>query len=256
MGHPHNLMEITQPEAEALLRRSGTAIIPTGSIEQHGPHMPCGTDTYAATLIAQGVAERLGALVVPFAPMGVTPFHMGFSGTISLQPATFVQVMEDVAASLLRHGARRLVILNWHEGNTAAIGVAASQIHHRQRMQVVVAQACYVADELYGAECGGLTHAGELEVLPVMVYDASLLRLERATNSSPMSGGRKIDAIRRNRSIQPVLTDIRQIAPTGWYGDPRKATPEKARRVVDGVASQIAANVQAVWEAMAELEGG
>lgn len=256
MGHPHNLMEITQPEAEAILRRSGTVIVPTGSVEQHGPHMPCGTDAYAATVIAQRVAERLDALVVPFAPMGVTPFHLGFAGTISLQPETFVQVMEDIAASLFRHGARRLVILNWHEGNTAAIGVAASQIHHRHRMQVVVAQACYVADELYGDECGGLTHGGELEALPVMVYDASLLKLDRATNPSPMAGGRRIDAIRRNRSVQPVLTDIRQIAPTGWYGDPRRADPEKARRVVDGVADHIAASVRAVWEAVAEMEGG
>lgn len=253
MSHSHNLMEITQPEAEELLKQSGTVIIPTGSVEQHGPHMPCGTDTYAATLFAEEVARRIGALVAPFAPMGVTPFHMGFAGSITLRPETFIGVMEDIARSLMRHGARRFVIMNWHEGNTPAIGVAASNLHHNLKANTVVVQACYIAQELYGDECGGLTHAGELEALPVMVYAPQLLKLERAANSSPMAGGRKIDAVRRRRSIQPVLTDIRQIAPTGWYGTPQNANPDKARRVVAGVADRIAEDLQAVWEAMAEV---
>ncbi len=76
-SHPNDLMDITQPEAEALLQASKTVIIPTGSVEQHGPHLPCGTDWIAALVFARAVAERLGALVVPFAPMGITPFHMG-----------------------------------------------------------------------------------------------------------------------------------------------------------------------------------
>lgn len=253
MPHSHNLMEITQPEAEALLKQSGTVIIPTGSVEQHGPHMPCGTDTYAATVIGEEVARRIGALVVPFAPMGVTPFHMGFPGSITLRSETFIAVMEDIARSLIRHGARRFVILNWHEGNTPSIGVAASNLHHNLKANTIVVQACYIAQELYGDECGGLTHAGELEALPVMVCAPHLLKLDLATNSSPMAGGRKIDAVRRQRSVTPVLTDIRQIAPTGWYGTPQNANPEKARRVVKGVADRITRDLSAAWEAMAEV---
>jgi len=252
-AHPNDLMDITQPEAEALLRGSGTVIIPTGSVEQHGPHLPCGTDWIAALVFARAVAERLGALVVPFAPMGITPFHMGFAGTVTLRHETFVAVMLDLASSVARHGARRLVILNWHEGNSDAIGVAASRIHHEVGLEVVRVEACYVARDLYGDETGGLTHGGELEVLPVLLYDASLVHVERATNASPPGRGRRIDAVRRNSNVRPVLDDVRQIAATGWYGEPQHATLEKAQRVVDGVADRVAADVEEASAAMAEL---
>jgi len=252
-AHPNDLMQITQPEAEALLRGSGTVIIPTGSVEQHGPHLPCGTDTYAALVVARAVAERLGALVVPFAPVGVTPFHMGFAGSLTLRPDTFIRVLEDIAASVVRHGARRIVILNWHEGNNDAIGVAASSVHHELGAQVLVVQACYVARDLAGAETGGLTHGGELEVLPVMLFDPSLIHLERATDPSPPGKGRRIDAVRRNPNVRPVLSDVRQIAPTGWYGEPQKATVEKAERIFAAIADAIAADIEEAGAAMDEL---
>lgn len=256
MAHPHNLMDITQPEAEALLRRTRTVVIPTGSVEQHGPHLPCGTDTYVATAIGEGVAQGLDALLVPFAPMGVTPLHMGFAGSITLRPGTFVRIMRDIAGSLSRHGAERFVILNWHEGNIPSIGVAASEIHHTLKVQTVVVQACYVADELFGVECGGLTHGGELEALPLLMYAPGLLRLERATNPSPAPQGSTIDAVRRRRSVAPILSDIRQIAPTGWYGSPQRATPERARRMMHGVVDRIVADVRAAWKALSEQKGG
>jgi len=253
VGHPNDLMEITQPEAEALLTGSGTVIIPTGSVEQHGPHLPCGTDWYAALVFSRAAAERLGALVVPFAPMGITPFHMGFAGTLTLAPETFVAVMLDLAASVKRHGARRVVILNWHEGNSDAIGVAASRIHFELGLEVIRVEACYVARDLAGDETGGLTHGGELEVLPVLAFDPSLVHLDRASNPSPPGRGRRIDAVRRNPNVRPVLGDVRQIAATGWYGAPEHATAEKARRVIDAVAARIAADVEEASAAMAEL---
>jgi len=253
MGHPNDLMEITQPEAEALLESGGTVVIPTGSVEQHGPHLPCGTDWYAALVFSRAVAERLGALVVPFAPIGITPFHMGFSGTLTLRHETFVALMLDIAGSVARHGARRVVILNWHEGNSDAIGVAASRIQGELGLEVIRVEACYVARELAGDETGGLTHGGELEVLPVLAFDPSLVHLERATNPSPPGRGRRIDAVRRNPNVRPVLGDVRQIAPTGWYGEPQRATAEKAERVIDAVAERIAADVREAGAAMAEL---
>lgn len=255
MGHPNDLMEVTQPEAAALLAESGTVIVPAGSVEQHGPHLPCGTDWYAALVFSRAVAERLGALVVPIAPIGITPFHMGFEGTLSLRHDTFVAVMLDVAASVARHGARRMVILNWHEGNSDAIGVAASRIHEELGLEVIRVEACYVARDLVGDETGGLTHGGELEVLPVLAFDPSLVHLERATDPSPPGRGRRIDAVRRNPNVRPVLSDVRQIAPTGWYGEPQRATAEKARGVIDRVAERIAADVREASAAMAELPG-
>jgi creatinine amidohydrolase len=242
---------MTQPEAAAILSRSGLAILPMGSVEQHGPHLPCGTDYLASLVIGQRVAELVDGLLVPFCPIGVTPFHMSFAGTLSLQPQTFIAVVEDICASLARHGAKRVVFLNWHEGNTASINLAGMAVQQRQGLRVLVVQACYIALELFGKECG-LTHGGELEVLPVLAYDRSLVHLERATNPSSPEPARRIDALRRGRAGYPFLKDIREIAPTGWYGEPQKATQEKAELFLKQVADAAADYIRTTFKELGE----
>ena len=92
------------------------AVIPLGSIEQHGPHLPCGTDTFAAELVAKAVAERLDALYVPFGPYGVTPIHAGHPGTINLRRSTFEALLTDICEELADHGIRRSC---WSTGTRA-----------------------------------------------------------------------------------------------------------------------------------------
>src|SRR5487761_1794431 len=92
--------ELTDPEIAAALARSPRVILPMGSVEQHGPHLPTGTDFFAATAIALQVAERIDALVLPLCPLGVTPMHMPFPGTVSLRPQTLQDVVTDIASSL------------------------------------------------------------------------------------------------------------------------------------------------------------
>ena len=84
-----SIADLTSPETAERIAASKTAIIPFGSIEQHGPHLPNGTDTFAAEVIADAVAEAMDAIVVPFGPYGVTPIHAGHPGTISLRRETF-----------------------------------------------------------------------------------------------------------------------------------------------------------------------
>lgn len=242
-----SLLKMTQPEAETILKRSGLAIIPMGSVEQHGPHLPCGTDYLASLVIGKKVAETVDGLLVPFCPVGVTPFHMSFAGTLTLQPRTFMAVVEDICASLAQHGAKKIVFLNWHEGNTSSMNLAAVAAQQKLGVRVLVVQACYIAFELFGQECG-LTHGGELEVLPVLAYDPSLVHLERATNGSPPEKAKKIDGLRRGRAAYPFLKDIREIAPTGWYGEPQKATEEKAKVFLDKVAQAAADYIQTTFK--------
>ena len=97
---------------------------------------------------------------------------------------------------------------------------------------MLTVQACYVAAELYGHDCGGLTHGGEIEALAVLAYRPDLVHLDRIDYSSDHSHGRKMDKLRRTRSYQPVLSDIRTIAPTGWYGTPQHATVEHGRAML------------------------
>ncbi len=123
-------------------------------------------------------------------------------------------------------------------------------------MTVLTVQACYVAAELYGHECGGLTHGGEIEALAILEYQSDLVHLDRIDYSSEHELGRKMDKLRRTRSYQPVLTDIRSIAPTGWYGSPEHATVEKGRKMVADIADAIAKEAADIYRQLGEVQGG
>ena len=248
--------ELTQPEVAAQLKRNPLVILPCGSVEQHGPHLPTGTDTLAANAVSHAVAERMDALVLPATPFGVTPMHMPFEGTITLAPDTYIRVVTDTCASTAKHGAKYLLIVNWHEGNIASLAIAAEALHREHGMSVVTVQACYVAEELYGASCGGLTHGGEIEALAVLAHRPDLVHLDRIDYSSDHALGHKMDKLRRTRTFQPVLTDIRSIAPTGWFGSPQHATPEKAKRMLADIAEQIARETRDIFSQLDAVQGG
>lgn len=246
-------IQLTQPEIADALKRNPLVIIPTGSVEQHGPHLPTGTDYYASLGIAEDVAERLDGLVLPFCPIGVTPMHMPYEGTLTLSPETFQKLLIEVAGSAASHGAKQLLILNWHEGNIPSIALAAEHLQATYKLTVVVVQACYVAEEMFGPQANGLTHGGEIEVWSVMSTRPELVHLDRVTNSSDRIRGAHVDKIRRTRTYQPMLRDIRVIAPTGWYGDPVKATPEKAAEFSEAIAEAIAEESRSILEQLKKM---
>src|SRR6267154_5161344 len=81
-------IDLTQPEIAAQFKKNPLVILPQGSVEQHGPHLPTGPDVFAASVIAHAVAERMDGLVLRGCPLGLTPLHMQFEGTITLTPYT------------------------------------------------------------------------------------------------------------------------------------------------------------------------
>jgi creatinine amidohydrolase len=249
-------IDLTQPEIAAQLQDNPLVILPAGSVEQHGPHLPTGTDIYAANVISHAVAERMNGLVLPGGPLGVTPMHMPFEGTITLTHDTYLRVVTETCVSTARHGAKYLLILNWHEGNCASLSIAAEALHREHGMTVLTVQACYVAAELWGDDCGGLTHGGEIEALAVLAHQPDLVHLDRIDYSSDHQHGLKMDKLRRTRSYQPVLTDIRSIAPTGWYGSPEQATAEKGLRMLADIADAIAAEATRTFKHLDEAQQG
>jgi len=251
-----HFIDLTQPEIAQQLKHNPLVILPAGSVEQHGPHLPTGTDIFASQAIGHAVAERMDGLLLPATPFGVTPMHMPFEGTITLTPDTYIRVVTETAASTARHGARYLLLLNWHEGNIPSLAIASEALHREHGMTVVTVQACYVATELYGHDCGGLTHGGEIEALAVLACRPDLVHLDRIEGSSDHAHGRKWDKLRRTRSYQPVLTDIRTIAPSGWYGAPEHATIDKGARMLNGIADAIARETADIFRMLDEAQGG
>jgi len=113
------LPHMTSPEVADLLTRTDMVIIPVASLEQHGRHLPIGTDFLNGVERAKLIAQRVDVLVAPILFPGQSPYHMGFPGTITLSSETLQAVYVEAAHSLIRHGFKRFLILNAHGGNRA-----------------------------------------------------------------------------------------------------------------------------------------
>ena len=250
------MIDLTRDQIADQIKRNPLILLPAGSVEQHGPHLPVGTDTFAAEIISNAVAEQMDGLVVPWTPLGVTPIHAPFPGTITLSPDTYMRMVVETCASLARHGAKRLLIVNWHEGNSAPLAIASEALHREHGLSVVTCHACYVAADLYGPSSGGLTHGGEIEALAVLAYRPELVHLDRVKDSSDAATGDKMDKLRRTKNFIPVLTDIRSIAPSGWFGKPEHATVDKGRRMLADVATAISKEAAEIFAQLDAVQGG
>jgi creatinine amidohydrolase len=237
----HSILDLPSPDVADAIARSPIAVIPFGSTEQHGPHLPCGTDVMAAELIAADVAERLDALLVPFGPYGVTPIHAGHPGTISLRPETFEALLRDVVCELAGAGVSAFVLVNWHELNTPSLDRVATDLQDQLGLVMVVAQACYVAQRVYAPAGGELTHGGGIEALAVLAQDPALARLERAAAVSRPPGAAELDAMRRSREVYGFVTDIAEFGDGGWYGEPAWASDQDASAFAATVGAEVAA---------------
>lgn len=245
----NNLARMTSPEAREAMARSRTVVIPIGSIEQHGPHLPNGTDTMAAELVAEEVAERLDAVLAPFCPYGVTPIHAGHPGSVTLRRETFEALLEDVCVELIKAGAQTLILVNWHEGNIASMNAAATDLQDRYDVTFIAAQACYTAQRLYRAEGGELTHGGGIETLAVLAYDPSLVKADRAGEPTRPIGAEEMDVMRRSPEVYGFITDVTELADDGWYGNPHWASVERSKDFTDVVASGVLAGIDVVMSA-------
>ena len=124
------LPHMSWTEVEDLLTRTDMVLMPVGSLEQHGPHLPIGTDFLNGVERAKLVAQRTDVLVAPILFVGNAPYHLGFPGTVSLPAETIQQVYFEAARSLMRHGFRRFLILNAHGGNRVISQYIADRINH------------------------------------------------------------------------------------------------------------------------------
>ena len=129
MAQSRLMADMTQPEVKTQLQANPLVLFPAGSVEQHGSHLPAGTDTFAAFRVAELVAELMDGLVLPAPAVGVTRMHMPFEATVTFTPETYIRVVTEICGSAASHGARDLLIINWHEGNIPALAIAAEQLH-------------------------------------------------------------------------------------------------------------------------------
>lgn len=123
------LPHMTTLEVEALLQKTDMVVIPVASLEQHGNHLPIGTDFINGVEQSKLIAQERDILVAPVLMAGQSPYHMGFAGTITLRAETILQVHMEAVESLIQHGFKRFVIMNAHGGNRAISTLLVDQIN-------------------------------------------------------------------------------------------------------------------------------
>jgi creatinine amidohydrolase len=244
------LHRLTQPEAARTLSDGGTAIVVVGSVEQHGPHLPLGTDALAALGIAERVAERMGAPIVPLSLVGVAPYHAPWPGSLTLRPQTLIALFVDVGRGLAAAGAERLLVVNWHEGNTPTLRLAAEELQRETDVRVVIAETHVIANGLFPDEME-FTHAGAMETAAVLAHAPETVHLDAVSDATDRDTGERGHELFRRRDVFPVMRDFREVAPTGWYGDPASVSEERSREIADRVAEHVVTRAREAWEALA-----
>jgi creatinine amidohydrolase len=224
-----NLFEMTRPEVEqAIASGVDTVIITMGSTEQHGLHLPLGTDAIFGEALGERVARGLGnALLAPGLRIGCSEHHMDFAGSLTLRRETFIQVVADICRSLAHHGFRHIVLVPTHGGNFAPLASAVEAIRPELPGVNVIAFTDLMAfmDEIFQTgkarevtpEQAG-AHAGEFETSIMLTVRPDLVAIDQA---QPGYVGDQL-------SIAPLVFEkgFKAVTENGVLGDPRDASAE------------------------------
>ena len=244
------LHDLTWEDAQRLARPGTVTVIPTGSTEQHGTHLPVEVDSRLVSAVAAKAAELAGehidVVVAPVLYYGASHHHIEFAGTMSITLPTYIQVLNDLAESLIVNHFSHILFLNGHGGNTDPIHVAVRMLRDKYP-DVVVAGAAYwslaqqAINQLRKSPPGGIAHGCEFEAAMMMHLRPEAVRREKIIKHIPDW---------RTEHIILDLTSGRgaawghhmvDITTTGVLGDPTLATPEHGEEFFAAVTDRVAA---------------
>jgi creatinine amidohydrolase/Fe(II)-dependent formamide hydrolase-like protein len=204
-----------------------------GSIEQHGPHLPLDTDAWDAERLCNDVAEacsRPRPIVLPLISYGVSYHHDDFAGTISISPDTLSRMVHEIGIAAARNGIRKLLIINGHGGNAAALHFAAQMINRDTGIFTAVdtgESSDTDIDEL--TETPNDVHAGEIETSTTLALRPELVNMALAKPMVPRFSSHYLDFTSK-RGVG-WYAHTKKISETGVLGDPTKASAEKGRKI-------------------------
>lgn len=201
------------------------AIIPVGSLEQHGPHLPIMTDWAIATELGKRVAQKMGAFLLPALPISTCREHMGKKGSVWMEPTTFYQMMHDIVMSLKTQGFKRVGILTTHGGifiTTPLVRDLNAKFQPDLQVAIVTPDTVEVKGVF---ETKGL-HADEAETSQMLAIAPESVHMDRAVDFAP-------DVPRTYLSYGSIF----RACPHGVWGEPTKATAEKGERFFEEFAN-------------------
>lgn len=229
-------------EVRALAQREAVVIVPIGSLEQHGPHLPTITDMLLVSDVAVRAArlayDRHPVVVTPCVWTGLSEHHMIFGGTVTLDYATFAALLRGIVGSLIHHGFERICLLNGHGGNVAALRTITEELTLEYDVPVVSGTYWHIAGERVNAlleKQDTIRHACEAETSMVMALAPELVDRDHLNDAD-----HEEDAARSPADPLYRWSDFAERTPTGALGSPSAATPEKGERLLSEAAAVLA----------------
>lgn len=251
---------MTYLEVEDYLCRKDTVIIPVGSTENHGLHMPLGTDTLIPHRIAELLNERCPDVVIaPTLPYGATEDLRGFAGTVSLGVDGLQLVLQRICDQLFDYGFRRFIILNGHGGNNTSITMVGQHLY-RRGAYLAIMNWWLLAGQIRPEWKGG--HGGGEETAAIMGVDPSLIRREYLETTEGFRNDISDElpstswtGVSFQGGLVTIPRPMHRITDNGWdahgmgIDPPTKATEEWGREMLDAMADYIRDFIQALERA-------
>jgi creatinine amidohydrolase len=252
----HFLERMTWPEVEAA-RESGVdaVLVPIGSTEQHGRHMPLDTDCFIARELCRRTAELgeeqgVRLLIAPTMNVTLSWYHMQFPGSMRLSTTTFFQVFREVCDSLVQHGFERLLAVNGHGGNIAALTVAVNHYLETTGRRVFLVQWWDLAADVLSEIEGPMIHAEEAETSIAIALGQRVLEAEAARDAFdrgravkeaglPWTSFGKYALTHKGPGVIVPMDMLRDITESGVVGDATRANRETGERVVAALVPRI-----------------
>jgi creatinine amidohydrolase len=246
--------ELKAAELRALAAEDTIVVVPVAATEQHGPHLPVMTDSLLCGTVARRGAERAAAqaagrqpaVVAPAVWSGLSEHHMPFGGTLSLDFPAFDALIRGVCRALERHGFGRILLLNGHGGNEAALHLIVEQLSPHCEAVLATASYWHLA-RLEFAEIlerqSGVQHACEAETSMVLALRPELVDRARFAEARFEEGKSPATGVYRWRSFAKRTA-------SGVVGDPTAASAEKGERLLDAAAAALAGLLlnEAFWQ--------
>ncbi|MFM7320213.1 MAG: creatininase family protein [Armatimonadota bacterium] len=244
------LGHLTSPEAGA--RGDRTVVVPLGSFEQHGDHLPLLTDSMIGSEIARRVESLVGEgfLFLPTLWLGASHHHLHFPGTVSVSQDIYIKVLEDLVESLISAGFRRIFLLNAHAGNIVPAQAALTNVQIRRRKEhpdLFLAFASWfdIARDAVAAldnvQQGAVSHACEWETSAIEAIDSRLVRSDLRRGAHGPSPSRWFDPYYASPSRVSVARTMEQGTQSGAFGYPELSSSEKGERILAAATAEVVA---------------
>jgi creatinine amidohydrolase len=236
--------KLTWPEMNDAIEMQKVVILPTGSTEQHGPHLPLDVDLFLAESVCHELGRRAPdrVLVLPGIPYGLNMHHLDFPGTIHIEPQHFIDFCVDVTKSVAYHGFKRMALVNGHGSNQPMIDLIA-----RRTLLETPSICCAFgyftmgwAEVLPLLETEIHAHADEFETSLYLHFAGERVRMDQAVPDNDRVGRYMTSDSVSSRPVR--FNDFwGRWTKTGVHGDPTKASAEKGKRILEIVMQHMLA---------------